>query len=306
MPLIKSIIFIVGPTGVGKSAVGLELAKRKSGEIISCDSMQVYREVNIACDKPTPAMRQQIPHHLLDVVSVTETFDVARFRKLALEAIEDIRSRKKTPIIVGGSGMYMAVLLDGIFDDSVGDEQLRQQLQAQVDAGHLPELYANLKSKDPEAALKIHPHDAKRLIRALEVVELTGKPFSALQKNRKGLWGEQDIKMYALNRPRDILYQRAEARIDEMVKSGLVDEIKKLVELPLSLTAQSIIGIPEMGGHLRGEYDLERALYLMKRNTRHYIKRQMTWFRRDARLQWIDIAGNQMSLEVAEKIASSL
>jgi tRNA dimethylallyltransferase len=285
------IIFIVGPTGVGKSEAGFLLAQKLDGEIVSCDALQIYRELNIVCDKPSKEMRSKIPHHLIDVVSVTEEFDAARFRVMATDAIEDIIKRKKTPIVVGGSGMYMSVLLDGIFEASAKDEALRKELQERLDREGAAVLHGQLMRLDAKAAAKIHPNDPQRILRALEVVMTTGVPISDLQSKREGLWGKYPIKIYGLNRDRAELYTRAEQRIDRMFEQGLVQEIENLSNLHLSRTAAASIGVPEVKGYLKGEHDLERAKYLMKLNTRHYVKRQLTWFRRDQRVKWIEVEG---------------
>ncbi len=291
-----ALIFIVGPTAAGKSEIALCLAQRRNAEIICCDAMQVYREIAVASDKPSAKARSLVPHHLVDVVSVTEDFNVARYRGLAAQAIQDIQKRGKTPLIVGGSGMYMAVLLDGIFEVKAG---------ARIEDSSLL-THDRLKTLDPQAARKIHPNDSQRIVRALEVAVATGQPLSRLQQKREGLWGTMPIKIFALNRPREELYQRVEARVDEMFTKGLVEEIKQVSALSLSVTARKLIGIPEVMGHLKGEYDLERAKYLMKLNTRHYVKRQLTWFRRDKRLTWIDITPDQSPEQVADIIAGAL
>ncbi len=294
----SKIIFIVGPTGVGKSEAGFLLARKLGGEIISCDAMQVYRQVNIACDKPSLDMRREVPHHLIDVVSVTAEFDVARFMAMAVDAIADIHARGKIPIVVGGSGMYMSVLLDGIFQLKAKDEILRQNLEQQAAQEGPAILHRRLAGLDPKAAAKIHPNDTKRIVRALEVVILVGKPISDLQKERDGLWGKHPIQLFALTRKRDEMYRRVEARIDRMFAAGLIEEIRMLSTLNISRTAQALIGTPEVMGYIKGEYDLERAKYLMKLNTRHYVKRQLTWFRRDERLQWINIEEGQTAEDI--------
>jgi tRNA dimethylallyltransferase len=302
------LIFIVGPTAVGKSEIGLRVSHffNKSAEIICCDAMQVYREISIANDKPSPQARALVEHHLVDILSVTQDFNVARYWRLAVSAIRDVRSRGKTPLVVGGSGMYMSVLLDGIFEGTVDEEDLREGLTKELSAKGPAVLHERLKALDPKAAAKIHPHDPRRIIRALEVALATGQPLSRLQEKREGLWGKMPIKIFALHRPRQELYRRVEARVDEMFAKGIVEEIKKVSELPLSQTARKIIGIPELMGYFKGEYDLERAKYLMKRNTRHYVKRQLTWFRRDKRLTWIEIATDQSAAQVADIILAHL
>ena len=302
----NALIFIVGPTAVGKSETGLCLAKRNNAEIVCCDALQVYREIAIANDKPRPRACDLVPHHLVDILSVTEEFNVARYRELALIAIQDIHARGKTPLIVGGSGMYMSVLLDGIFEGTVVDEDLRGELAQELSIKGSGYMHERLKVLDPQAAAKIHPNDPQRIIRALEVAISTGQPLSQMQPKREGLWGKMPIAIFALDRPRSELYQRAEARVDEMFARGLVEEIKQVSALPLSVTAQKLIGIPEVTGYLKGEYDLERAKYLMKLNTRHFIKRQLTWFRRDKRLTWIDIASDQSAADIADIVAGHL
>ena len=308
------LIFIVGPTAVGKSETGLVLSNffNKGAEIVCCDAMQVYREITIANDKPSLKAQARLPHHLAGILSVTEDFNVARYRELAVPIIQDVQKRGKTPLIIGGSGMYMSVLLDGIFtchsreSGNPYEENLREEISRQLDSEGSTVLHEQLRTLDPKAAGKIHPNDPQRIVRALEVTLSTGQPLSQLQEKREGLWGKMPIKIFALNRPRQELYQQVEARIEDMFTQGLVEEIKQVSALPLSRTAQKIIGIPEIMGYLKGEHDLERAKYLMKLHTRHYVKRQMTWFRRDKRLTWIDIAPGQSPAQVAEIIAGQL
>jgi tRNA dimethylallyltransferase len=300
----SAIIFIVGPTAVGKSEISMLLAQHVNAEIVCCDALQVYREISVASDKPSRQSRSQISHHVLDVVSVTEDFNVARYRQLAQAAIEDILARGKTPLIVGGSGMYMSVLLDGIFEGSDSNDDLKEELTQELAIKGPMVMHERLRFLDPQAAARIHPNDPQRLIRALQVALSTGQPLSQLQQQREGLWGKMPIKLFVLNRPREELYQRVEARIDQMFANGLIEEIRQVETLPLSATARKLIGIPEVMGCLNGEYDIERAKYLMKLHTRHYVKRQLTWFRRDKRLTWIDIAQDQSTVHIAEIIAA--
>lgn len=283
------IFFIVGPTAVGKSSVAFALANQCKAEIISCDAMQVYREVNIASDKPSQDMQNTVPHHLVDVVSVEDEFDVVKYRDLAMTALNDVNERECVPIFVGGSGMYVNVLLDGIFADVPRDANLRTRFEKLATIEGSDAMHARLKEVDVDAAQRIHPNDVKRIVRALEVFAVTGKPISQLQKKREGLWGTRSITVIGLTRDRAVLYKRAEERIDQMIENGLLEEIKNLRSLKLNNTAARMIGVPEIGAYLDGECDLNRALELMKRNTRHYIKRQLTWFRHDGRVQWIDV-----------------
>jgi len=296
------LIFIVGPTAVGKSEISLGVAQHLKGEIVCCDAMQVYREISVASDKPCAKVLSQVPHHLVDILSVTQDFNVARYRERATAAIQDIQARGNTPLVVGGSGMYMSVLLDGIFEEVAVEEDLREELTQELSAKGQVFMHERLKVLDPQAAEKIHPNDPQRIIRALGVAISTGEPLSQLQPKREGLWGKMPMKLFALNRPRQELYQRSEARVEDMFAKGLLEEIQQVSALPLSLTARKIIGIPEVMGYLKGEHDLARAKYLMKLHTRHYVKRQLTWFRRDKRLTWIDIAPGQSAQEIADII----
>ena len=285
MSKLPTIIFIVGPTAVGKSELALALAQEIRGEIISCDSMQVYREISIANNKPSQKNLTKIPHHLINIISVKEEFDVVRFNDLAIQAIKDIHKRQRVPIIVGGSGLYMQVLLDGIFKGTSKDEALRLRLLKEK-----PEnLYQRLKDIDPKAALKIHANDTKRIVRALEVWEKEGQAISQLQSKRQGLWGNYDIFIFGLTRDREQLYGMINQRVEDMFKEGLVDEVKKISSLRLSQTAERIIGVREVEGYLKGKYDLNHAKELMKMNTRRYAKRQGTWFKKEKRIEWFDL-----------------
>lgn len=302
----SKIIFIVGPTGVGKSKVGLELARLLDAEIISCDAMQVYREVSIANDKPSAAELESVKHHMVGCVSVTEEFDVARYRKEAVEVIEDILKRNKLPLIVGGSGMYVSILLDGIFEGGTEDPFIRRQLEDDAKVQGIEKLYLRLKKVDPDSAAKINPNDARRIIRSLEVYVAMRKPISEVQKRRTGLWGKYDIRIFALNRERQELYDRVNRRVDAMFDGGLIEEMKSLKELPLSRTASGMIGVPEVTEYLDGKAPLEGVKETMKMNSRHYVKRQLTWFRKDKRPTWIDLREDESPAETAERIRTMI
>ena len=301
MPL----IFIVGPTAVGKTDIALLLAQRLSGEIISCDAMQVYKEVAIASDKPSVTTQELVKHHCLDSVSVSDEYNVGTYREEALKAINDIKARGKNAIFCGGSGMYMTVMLDGIFEEVSRNPLLREKLQKQAIVDGIGALHRKLAELDPEVAAKIHRNDAKRIIRALEVCRTAGVPMSQMQTQRQGLWGQSPIKIFALNRDRDVLYKRVEERVEAMFANGLVEEIKNILQMPLSTSAKTLIGIREVGGYLAEEYDLAQAKYLMKMNTRHFVKRQLTWFRREKRVEWINIE-NESASEIVESIVKGL
>ncbi len=300
------IVFIVGPTAIGKSEAAVLLAERMGVEIVSCDSMQTYREINIASSKPPPSILKKVPHHLINVVSVEEPFDVAQYNRLANAAIKEIHKKGKVALVVGGSGLYMQVLLDGIFEGGPQDPDLRQKLENEIEKKGIEHLYERLKNNDPEAAARIHVNNRRRIIRALEIYESQRAPLTTLQKTREGLWGKFDIHIFALTRPREELYGQINRRVDSMFKEGLVEEIKQIAGLRLSPTAQGLIGVKETMGFLKGQYDLDRAKYLMKLNTRHFAKRQLTWFRKDQRLKWILIEKDATLKSIAHNIENEL
>jgi tRNA dimethylallyltransferase len=302
----KRIIFIVGPTAVGKTQVAVELAKKSNAEIISCDSMQIYKGMDIITSKPSPALRKAVSHHLIDVVSAASEYNVSRYRREALKKVREIGKRGKMPLFVGGTGLYMSILMDGIFKTKSQNPAIRSRLTKQAQTFGSKYLHRRLSSVDTEAAAKIHPHDVKRIIRALEVFESTGQPISKLQKERRGLESEYAVRIFCLNMPRHSLYQRIEGRIDKMFKQGLISEVKRLFKSKLSRTAACAIGIKEVKGYLEGLYGLEEAKRLMIRNSCLYAKRQLTWFRKDKRIQWMDISDKEKGKEIARKIWKEL
>ncbi len=287
---------------MGKTGAALQAASQVPCEIVSCDSMQVYREISIASSKPSAAERKRVPHHLLDVVSVEEKFDVAAFNKLATEAIEKVLGQKKYPLVVGGSGMYMQVLLDGIFEAGGQDPSLRKKLESLG----AEKLYSKLKKVDPEAAAKIHANDLRRIVRALEVYETTKTPISQLQKQRSGLLKKYPAVIVGLNREREELYQRINERVEEMFTDGLVNEVKAIAGSKMSLTAQRIIGVSEVMAYLRGEKSLEEAKELMKMNTRRLAKRQLTWFRKDQRIKWLMLKADDTAKKIGQDILKEI
>lgn len=306
-PALKpQLVVLTGPTAVGKTAVSIALAEKINAEVISCDSMQIYKGMDIITSKPGLKERKKVAHHLLDIVSPEKDYDVALFRKEALKKIKEVIKRKNTPLLVGGTGLYISMLVDGLFTVKAQDKSIREKLYLQLGQKGSVYLYKKLESVDKDAALKIHPNDAKRIIRALEVYEVTGKPISKLWKKRKGLASEYDLRMFCLVIPRERLYRRIDARVEEMFASGLFDEIKKLLKLNLSRTASCAIGIREMGAYLRNESTLDEAKALMQKNTRNYAKRQLTWFRKDKRLQWVEVFQGDTPAKIAGRIIKML
>ncbi|HTZ10768.1 MAG TPA: tRNA (adenosine(37)-N6)-dimethylallyltransferase MiaA [Candidatus Margulisiibacteriota bacterium] len=294
------IIFLAGPTASGKSSAAVKLARKLNAEIISCDSMQVYKGMDIITSKT------KFKEHLTSIVSPEEEYDVARFRRDALKKMKDILRKGKAPLFVGGTGLYITILLDGIFKARAEDRAVRERLYSQAEAQGGTYLYQKLNKVDPQAALKIHPNDTRRIVRALEVFEATGKPISQLQKERKGLYGSHRVRIFCLDMPRDKLYQRIDRRVEKMFREGLIPEVKRLLKMRLSRTAQYAIGLKEIAGYLEGTYDLGAAKELMQRNTRNYAKRQLTWFRKDKRIEWIRLSVKDTPAATADKIYKQL
>ncbi|MFQ5796925.1 MAG: tRNA (adenosine(37)-N6)-dimethylallyltransferase MiaA, partial [Candidatus Bipolaricaulia bacterium] len=267
--------------------VSLSLAQELDGEIISADSRTIYQGLDIGTAKPSSQVRRRIPHYLIDILNFDEDYDVARFRHDVEAVIREIHMRGKQPIVVGGSAMYLAALTGDLFRGPSADKTLRARLEAESNET----LYAYLERIDPEAADRIHPNDRQRLIRAIEVYELTGEQISELQRSSKNLLLYNFFKI-GLRKPRTQLYRDIERRVDAMIASGWIDEVKELVARGLSPEHQAFqtIGYPEIYAHLNGEIDLEEAVHRIKVSTRHLAKEQMTWFKRDSEIHWIDVS----------------
>jgi tRNA dimethylallyltransferase len=279
-------IFIAGPTAAGKSDIAVALAEKIGGEIISADSMQVYRGLDIGTAKPDAATQKRIPHHLIDVCDLTEPFDAAKFVRLANRAVTEIESRKRTPIFCGGTGLYFKAFLDGLGETPPADAKLR----AELEAAPLAELLEELRERDPAAYDAIDRQNPRRVIRALEIVRLTGKPFSALRAD----WSRRpatENTLYLFTRSASDLRARIDARVGEMFRSGLVEETRELLKhgLAENKTAMQAIGYRQVVEHLRGERTLAQAIELVKIRTHQFAKRQLTWFRRHGNCRWIEL-----------------
>jgi tRNA dimethylallyltransferase len=286
----NSLVFIVGPTGAGKSAVGVHLAERFGGEIISCDSMQVYRGFDIGTDKPAAEERARVPHHLIDVADAGTQFNAADFAAGALAAIAAIRGRGRLPFIAGGTGLYFKALEDGLFPGPGRDQAVRLALDAEARERGPEVLWERLAAVDPEYAGQTGRRDRVRIIRALEVHALTGRPLSEhFRKTESRLGGEHLVKI-GLDRPREVLNRRIEERVDRMFKHGLIEETKVLLARGVPDTAPPFkaLGYKHVLRVLRGEISPEEAAVLTKIDTLHYAKRQMTWFRKMAEVRWLD------------------
>lgn len=287
----EPLIILTGPTAVGKTKLSLRLAREVNGEIISADSMQVYRHMNIGSAKISPEEMQGIPHHLIDILDPREDFHVAAFADLARQAIREIRSRDHMPIIVGGTGFYIqAVLYDIDFTKNPEDSSIRDGLEALAREKGPEHLHELLRQADPQAARQIHPNNLKRVIRALEFRMLTGEQISAHNEREREKEAAFRFCYFVLNDDRERIYSRIDARVEQMLSDGLVEEVKALSAMGCTRQMVSMqgLGYKEILGYLEGEYDLERAVYLIKRDTRHFAKRQLTWFRRERDVIWLN------------------
>ena len=296
-------VCVVGPTACGKSAVALELAERLRGEIISVDSMQVYRGLDIGTAKPSAAELARVPHHLIDVAELTESFDAARFIELAKEAEAGIRQRGHLPIFCGGTGLYLNAWFNGLGDAPSGDPTIR----AELEAAPLSELLIELEAKDPATFAVIDRCNPRRVVRALEVIRLTGKPFS----EQRAAWNEEKTKrqasfppIFGLRRSADDLRRRIERRVDGMFAEGLVAETRGLLARGLegNRTAMQALGYRQVVEHLRGETGPRQAVELVKLKTWQFARRQMTWFRNQLPVHWLDIAPEESAGRIAERI----
>ena len=295
-------LLLSGPTAVGKSEVALVLAERLGGEIISVDSMQVYRGLDIGTAKPSVAERRRVPHHLIDVVELTEPFDAARFVELARRAVGEIQSRGRRPILCGGTGLYFKAFLDGLGDSPPADPTLRAELERTP----LPALLRELEQRDPATFECIDRKNPRRVVRALEVIRLTGRPFSS----QRAMWPKDSpaVIVLALRRGAADLRARIDARVDRMFAQGLVRETESLLGrgLEQNRTAIQAIGYRQVVEHLRGTRSLADTTAEVKARTRQFAKRQMTWLRHQLPVNWVDVAPEERAEGIADRIERSL
>ena len=296
------IYFLLGATASGKSSVGLLLAGMMEAEIVSVDSMQVYRGMDIGTAKATAEELGQVRHHLIDVVEPNESFSAARFVELAGKAISEINGRNKRVLAVGGTALYAKALAEGLFDGPGSNAQLRRELKDRAARLGSEVLHEELAQVDPEAAERIHANDLRRIVRALEVFELTGEPISSFQQQFGRANPAYNCRYVCLRRKREDLHGRINARVKEMIRAGLVDEVQGLLELPggLSMQARQALGYQEIIGHLSGAMDPEEAVEAIKINTRRFAKRQMTWFRRFPNVHWLDAQADSDAASLAD------
>ena len=286
------LLCILGPTAVGKTEIAIAIAEKLDAEIVSADSRQIYQYMDIGTAKPTPSEQARVRHHLIDCVAPDERFSVADYQRAADMAIQDIQSRGKQAMLVGGAGLYFRAVVDGLFDGPDADPEFRARLRAKVQEFGSNVLHSRLSQVDPESASRIHPNDLIRIIRALEVYEKTGKTISELQKEWNRARPRYSFIAFGINRERQELYQRIEIRVDKMLAAGLLEEVKSLIErgYDKNLPSMQGFGYKELLDYLDGKCDWDTAVNLLKRNTRRFAKRQLTWFRNDPRIEWINLS----------------
>ena len=288
----KPLIILAGPTAVGKTSLSIRLAKETGGEIISADSMQVYRHMDIGSAKITKEEMEGVPHYLVDMLEPEEEFNVVRFQQMAKEAAERIWKKGKIPLVVGGTGFYIQALLYDIdFTENDGDESYRRRLEQKTsDEEGASELYEMLTTVDPKAAREIHPRNLKRIIRALEFHHQTGKKISEHNETQRQKSSPYNYAYFVLTDERSRLYERIDQRVDLMMEQGLLDEVRYLKERGVrkDSTAMQGLGYKELYAYLEGEYPLDEAVRIIKRDTRHFAKRQLTWFKRERDVIWTD------------------
>jgi tRNA dimethylallyltransferase len=298
------LVVICGPTGVGKTELSIELAKKIKGEIICADSRQIYKYLNIGTAKPEKNKMQEVPHHLFDYLEPDQEYSVAEYKKDVERIIEEIKKRGKIPILVGGTGLYIKAVVDGLSLKEVEkNKEIRENLKKIAEEKGNIFLHNLLKEKDEISSKKIHPSDLKRIIRALEVIEITGKKFSSFENN---LWEKKEkykTKMIGLICKRETLYKKIEERVEKMLEKGLVEEVKFLLKKGYSenLNSFNTIGYKQVVDFLKGCYNFEEMKRIIKRETKHYAKRQLTWFKKDKRIIWIDVE-NKRKEEILNEI----
>lgn len=286
----QQVIVIAGPTASGKTKLAIELAKRINGEIVSCDSMQIYKEMNIGTAKPTEQEQKEVKHYMIDIISPNERFSVSDYKKMAEKYIEEILKKGKVPILVGGTGLYVNSLIYGIeFVEIEFDEKYRQQLEKRVENEGLEKLYEEAKKIDEEAIKSISPNDKKRILRVLEIFKQTGMTKTKQDKLSRKNGPKYDYKVFAINLERDKLYDRINKRVDQMLEDGLIEEVKNIYEKYNSFpTAMQGIGYKEVVEYINNNITKEEMIEKIKQESRRYAKRQLTWFRKNKEIIWLD------------------
>jgi tRNA dimethylallyltransferase len=302
--ILKQCWFLAGPTAVGKSDVGVELARRIDGEVVSLDSMSLYRGMDVGTAKPSPELRRVVPHHLVDVVEPHEEFSVAQYVDAAAAVSRQIVARGRVPLFVGGTGLYLRSLLRGVFEGPSGDPAIRHQLEEDAARVSPDELHARLHNVDPASAARLHPNDVRRVIRALEVHAQTGLALSQFQQQVPLPPEQRSQNVFWLAPPRAWLHERINRRVEKMFAEGLLEEVGRLLaaERPLSRTARQALGYQEVIDHLEGRLSLAETITRIQTRTRQFAKRQHTWFRHLEECQAVELTGNETAAELAERL----
>ncbi|NIA29655.1 MAG: tRNA (adenosine(37)-N6)-dimethylallyltransferase MiaA [Actinobacteria bacterium] len=284
------VLLIVGPTAVGKTEISLRLARSLGGEIVSADSRQVYRYMDIGTAKPAKHELEQIPHHFIDVRNPDEYYSAGEYGCEARACIKNLLSENKVPIVVGGSGFYIRALVDGLFAPGISDPQVKEKWRLRIRKEGAENVFAYLQKIDPQSAARLHPNDTQRVVRALEVYEIAGKPLSAFQEGGETP-ADFSIIFIGLTRKREVLYERINSRVDKMIEKGLIDEVVSLRKRGWGpeLNALRTVGYKEVFDYLDSAVSMDEMIRLIRQNSRRYAKRQLTWFRRDSRIHWIDL-----------------
>ena len=307
METLPTVIVIVGPTASGKTALALEIAKHLPSEILSADSRQIYKHLNIGTAKPSPHELEMVPHHFIDALEPDRKFNAGDFQEQGRKVIAEILERKKLPFIVGGTGLYVQAVIDGFFDQPEISGEVREQLEKRLAREGKEALYKELKTVDPDSAASMDATKYRRVIRALEVYYETGTPISEFHRQHdvKKIY---HAKYFGLNWERSKLYERINSRVEKMLANGFLDEVKQLRKMGFDDRFQSLqtVGYKEAFAFLRNEISKERMIELMKQNTRRFAKRQMTWFRREHRITWFDISGEDQINMISQKIIETL
>jgi tRNA dimethylallyltransferase len=300
--------FLTGPTASGKTTVAMAMADRLDAEIISLDSMAIYRGMDIGTAKPRQDERERIPHHLLDIVDPDQQYSVSEYVKAAIETIADIRGRGKEVLFVGGTPLYLKSLLRGLFEGPPADWDFRREIENEVAEVGLEALHERLRQVDPITADRLHTNDKRRMIRALEVYTLTGQPISHLQTQFEEEHEADACKVFVLSWPKELLHARIASRVDQMMNQGLVDEVRGLLDRyqQLSHTASQAVGYREVIEHLAGQHSLEESIELIKTRTRRFAKRQLTWFRSLTECRHIDVAESIDPHELSARMIESI
>jgi tRNA dimethylallyltransferase len=298
------VLVLVGPTASGKTDISIELSKLVNGEIISADSRQIFTHLDIGTAKPTVEQLDQVRHYFINELSPDTEFSAGEFGEKGRIVIDQILTRKKTPVVVGGSGLYVKSLIDGFFEGPSADKEFREVLKRRITAGELPQLIEELRRVDPLSAQRIDPTKPRRIVRALEVFHITGRPLSAYHSDAR-IHTDFVPAFFGLDWERSVLYLRINHRCERIINDGLLDEVERLAELGHSptLNALNTVGYAEAFAYRRGEITKEEMMRLFKQNSRRYAKRQLTWFRRDARIQWLAMDEKTQPSDVARRIA---